>query len=311
MADWYFRNNQTGGPQQGGLVSCPGCRNLVKRSEEFCPYCARRLRPESGARAALKRLLTRPDVATKFLLGLLAAVFVLQFVVDFTLPDILRDRTPSGGLFSFGTANNVTYVLMGSNIHSLVQKYGEVWRFVTSCFLHFGILHIVFNGWVLWDLGRLVERLWGSRQTFAVFILAGIAGAAMSYFWNMTILGQPKNSAGASGAICGMLGILLGAYYRNRYQIGEHLGQALIRWAVYILVFGLVMGADNAAHIGGFLAGGLMGYFLRPTRFSKSVARDQKIWTAAAGLSLLFMLASFGFAVAFYIHNIHPAQFGR
>lgn len=302
MADWYFRNNQGGG-QPGGLVPCPGCRNLVRRTEKFCPYCARRLRPEGGAAAAIKRLLNHPDIATKLLLGLMAAVFLLQFVVDYTLPQQSRGRSPSGGLFSLGTADSVTYILMGSNFHPLVQAHHQVWRFVTSCFLHFGILHILFNSWVLWDLGRLVERLWGARQTFAVFILSGMAGSAASYFWNMTILGAPKNSAGASGAICGMLGILLGAYYRNRYQVGERLGQMLVRWTVYILVFGLVMRADNAAHVGGLLAGGIMGYYLRPTSHSKSPARDWTIWFAASVVSALLLATSFGFAIAFYIQN--------
>lgn len=307
MADWYFR----GGPSQNNLQACPGCRNLVRRDEEFCPFCARRLRAEGGLRGLVRRLSGYPEIMTRILLGMIVAVFVLQIVADYFLPAAYRLDNRGGGLFSLMQADPMTYLRMGSNFHLFVAHVHQYWRFVTSCFLHFGVIHILFNGWVLWDLGRLAERLWGSKQVFATFILTGIVGSAFSFGWNM-MLDTPKNSAGASGAICGLLGLLIGAYYRNRWSVGEYLGSSLVRWAVYILVFGLVMRADNAAHIGGLVSGGALGYFLAPSKQTKTPERDGKLWSAAAWVSLALLVASFAFAIAFYAQGVQAVlqQFG-
>lgn len=297
MADWYFRSNKP-----NNLVSCPGCRNLVRRGQEFCPFCAKRLAPPggfAGVRAWLRRAFAQPDSMTRFLLGLMVAGFLLQLVSDFFLPQQLRDRGQSllGALMG---ANTITYIRLGSNFQFLVAAYHEYWRFVTYCFLHIGIIHILFNGWALWDLGRLAERLWGAKQIFATFILTGIAGGAASFFWNVHVFGRPVNSAGASGAICGILGLLLGAYYKNKYHVGEFLGSQLIRWAVMILIFGLVVGADNGAHIGGMLAGAALGYHLPPTNTTRTQGRDWRVWRILTWASAGFFVLSILCAAWFY-----------
>lgn len=296
MADWYFRGN-SGKPNS--LQACPGCRNLVRRGEEFCPFCAKRLQAEGGARGLMRKFFANPDSMTRLLLGLMVAGFLLQFVADFFLPPMYRDAG-RGGLGGFMSANGMTYIRMGSNFHFLVAAYGEYWRWVTYCFLHIGAMHILFNGWAMWDLGRLAERLWGARQLFAVFILTGIVGGMFSYVWNFHILGKFSSSAGASGAICGVLGILLGAYYKNKYHVGEFLGSQLVRWAVMILVFGLVIGADNAAHVGGMVSGAALGYFMPPTATTKTPGRDGRVWKVLFVAAVILLIASVVFAVHFY-----------
>ncbi len=294
MADWYFRSNKP-----NNLFACPGCRNLVRRGQEFCPFCARRLGPASGVRARLARAFSSPDSMTRFLLGMMAAGFMLQIVADFLLPEQFRDRG-RGFLGAFMGANTLTYIRMGSNFQFLVAAYHEYWRWVTYCFLHIGVLHILFNSWAMWDLGRLAEQLWGKRQLFATFILTGVAGGAVSFAWNVYVFGRPANSAGASGAICGILGLLLGAYYKNRYHVGEFLGSQLIRWAVMILVFGLVVGADNGAHVGGMLSGAVLGYFLPPTDRSRTPDRDWRVWRALAWAAAVLLAVAVLCAVWFY-----------
>lgn len=298
MADWYFRNNQGGGQARGNLVSCPGCRNLVRAGEEFCPYCARRLGPEKGIHGWIRKTLNQEFIATKAFIGACAVVFLLQLLTDLFLPSQYRfDR---GGMFSLLAAQPFTYFRMGSNYQPFVLAYGQVWRFMTYCFLHIGIIHILFNSWAFWDLGRLAERLWGAKQVFAVFVFTGIAGGAASLVWHALIWRMPTNSAGASGAICGILGLLLGAYYKNRFHIGEMLGSQLVRWAVYIVVFGLVAGADNGAHIGGMAVGALFGYYLPPTGRTRTPDRDAKIWRIAAVAAAILLIVSLVFAVIFY-----------
>ncbi len=290
MADWYFRNKQS------GLISCPGCRNLVRNDEEFCPYCARRLRPENGWRGWLKKAFSRDDVATRTLIGIICVLFLLQFITNMFLPAEYSRMSPSGFL-NFGAASPITNIRMGSNFQAFVLVFGEIWRFTTSVLLHAGIIHILFNCWAFWDLGRLAEKLWGAKQVFAIFIITGTVASAVSFFWCTILLGQPTNSLGASGALCGILGLMLGSYYRNRYHLGNFLGPQLVRWAVYILIFGLVIrGVDNAAHIGGMLTGAVFGYFLPPSNTTRTLARDTKIWNAAAwaAAAILFVSAIFG-----------------
>lgn len=297
MADWYFRNQSSQGGQ-GGLKACPGCRNLVRSNQDFCPYCARRLKPEGGVRGAVRKFLSSPEAATRLLMGIMVAGFLLQILADLALPSQYRSKG-GGGLFFLLAPEFITSVRMGSNFHPFVEAFGQYWRFVSYCFLHFGIIHIAFNAYAFWDLGRLAERMWGAKQVFATFILTGIAGGAASFMWGMLRM-QPANSAGASGAICGVLGLFLGTYYRNRHHIGEFLGTQLIRWAVYIVIFGMILRADNGAHIGGMVAGGIMGYFLPPANRTRTPARDEKIWNAAAWLSLVLLIASLGCAVYFF-----------
>lgn len=296
MADWYFR----GGPKKSNLKTCPACRNLVRADEEFCPMCAKRLRPKSRLRGAVSEFLASPNFVTKALIGLIGLVFVLNLIADMFLPAKYRGEGGSG--FNLLAANWLTYVRMGSDFHVLVGIDHQYWRLLTSCFLHFGIIHIGFNCWCLWDLGRLAERLWGGKQVFATFVLTGFAGGLASYGWYYLIYG-PANSAGASGAICGILGLALGAYFRNKYHVGEQLGSYLLRWAAYILVFGLLAGADNAAHVGGMVAGIGLGYVLPPTRNSKNPAFEMQIWNAAAILSLVLLLVAAGFAIAFFAQH--------
>ncbi len=299
MADWYFRNRQ-----KQTLEACPGCRNLVRKGQEFCPFCARRLGPEGGVAGMLKsvrdavkqRFLNRPDAMTRLLLGMMIVMFFAQFAAELLLHARLHGG--GGGMFSFLSVSRDAYLLLGASDAVLVL-HGQAWRFVTYCFLHSGLLHILFNGWMLWDLGRLAERMWGGAQLFATFILTGIAGGALSFLVAVFVLGEPRWTVGASGAICGVLGLLLGAYYKNRYHVGGELGPQVLRCAIYILVFGIVVGADNSAHIGGMLSGAALGYFLPPTRTTNTAARDAKAWRFLATGSAVLLVAAYAFDALF------------
>ncbi|MDR0361971.1 MAG: rhomboid family intramembrane serine protease [Planctomycetota bacterium] len=296
MADWYFRNRQT-----DSIKACPGCGNLVRKDQEYCPYCAKRLAPEKGVRGLVRQASAIPYLATKIVLGALVLFFILQFVTDLLLPPTERKDAFGGGFFSLLTSYPVTYRLLGAAIPYFVLEYGQVWRFFMSCLLHFGLIHILFNGYALWNLGRLVEKFWGMRQVYAIFIITGALGAVASFLWSAFVT---KNlfvhAAGASGGICGLLGLLLGRFYRNRYHIGEFLGSQLVRWAVYLIVFGVAFGADNAAHIGGMLSGAALGYFLPPTAHSRKPRRDSTIWAALTILAGAVALVSLGFMLQFY-----------
>ncbi|MDR1535553.1 MAG: rhomboid family intramembrane serine protease [Planctomycetota bacterium] len=281
MADWYFRGFP-GRDSGGGAIGCPGCRKLVGRDEEFCPYCARRLRPEKGWRVHWRRLQTMPYPATTLLIGLLVLVFLLQYAVG---PGIGRKLAGAAGvtLSDRGVAR-ITYYLMGASSAKWTLEEGGYWRLVGYVFLHAGLIHIFFNGWMLRDLGRLAEKIRRSREVFATFILTGLAGGLASALYHGWAGNPDVPSIGASGAVCGLLGLLLGFEYR-RYGRGRNLrlllSSNLGRSCLYILAFGLIVEAvDNAAHVGGLAAGIGLGFHLPP---------GGKAWSAAAGLSLAFL----------------------
>ncbi len=138
---------------------------------------------------------------------------------------------------------------------------GEVWRLVTSMFLHIGLLHIAFNSYALWIFGPRVERAYGRAHFFLMYGLSGLGGSALSFFMS------PHPSVGASGAIFGLIGVL-GAYfyrYRERLTAGRAQLTNIVSIAVYNLLYGFIVPAvDNWAHIGGLLVGLTLGWFLAP-----------------------------------------------
>ena len=89
---------------------------------------------------------------------------------------------------------------------------GEWWRLLTSNYVHIGIIHIAFNMWVLWDAGRLVERLLGNVGFIIMYVLSGVLGSLTTVLWNPAVV-----SAGASGAVFGVYGCLIGFLFIARY----------------------------------------------------------------------------------------------
>jgi rhomboid protease GluP len=140
--------------------------------------------------------------------------------------------------------------------------HGEWWRLVTSMFLHGNLIHLLVNGWALYQLAGLFEIWLGSARLLGVYFVSGIAGSLASAL----ISGVP--SVGASGAIFGLLGALISFLLRRHENLtpqAKSLLMQLVGWAVINVVFGFsVKGIDNAAHLGGAAAGLLLGFVLRP-----------------------------------------------
>lgn len=139
---------------------------------------------------------------------------------------------------------------------------GESWRLFTSMFLHFGLLHVALNMWALWSVGKLTERLYGSAYFLVLYIFAGIAGSLLSLYWHPN-----TNSAGASGAIFGVLGALLAFMVNPRTRIPGSIAAVHLKSAAVFILYNLFngfahAGIDNAAHIGGLAGGFAMGWVL-------------------------------------------------
>ncbi|MCB0476951.1 MAG: rhomboid family intramembrane serine protease [Crocinitomicaceae bacterium] len=165
---------------------------------------------------------------------------------------------------------------------------GEIWRILTSCFLHIGILHLVMNMYALLYIGAILEPIVGSLRFLIIYILAGIGGSVASIWWNELTV-----SAGASGAIFGMYGVFMALLLSNIIPKAQKnsLMASIGVFVIYNLINGVKGGIDNAAHIGGLLAGFIIGLILIPALNKKEDSTLLK--KSLLGSSLLVLALSF------------------
>lgn len=150
--------------------------------------------------------------------------------------------------------NPAVHIRWGAN-YGPATAGGEWWRLLTNTFLHFGLVHVALNMYALFDAGRLAERLFGPARFLALYLVSGVAGSIASLWWNPSV-----NSAGASGAVFGVIGALLVYSIDRRNGMPRAVMQdhrfTLLAFLLYSLAFGLMhANVDNAAHVGGLVAG--------------------------------------------------------
>jgi rhomboid protease GluP len=182
------------------------------------------------------------------------------------------------------TANGVQ-LAWGANFGPATQD-GQWWRLFTAMFVHFGVVHLAMNMWALWDVGRLVERIYGSRRMLLLYLASGMVGNLVS----LVVQGNTAVSAGASGAIFSLYGALLVFLWRERRQVHPAEFRWLFGGAVVftLLILGMgyvVPGIDNSAHGGGLLAGAVMARLMaRPWTSKSPEAGGAGRWVAAVVL---------------------------
>ncbi len=164
----------------------------------------------------------------------------------------------------------------GAMYGPLILSGGEYWRLVTAMFLHFGIEHLVNNMLVLFVLGDNLERALGKVKYILFYMICGVGANAISLVLNLPG-GEYVVSAGASGAIFGVVGGLLYAVIRNRGRLED----LSTRQLVVMIGFSIYLGisspdVDNAAHIAGLLIGIIMGFILY--RKPKSCRVEEEIF---------------------------------
>lgn len=196
---------------------------------------------EAQARAAAPKAAGVRIWSKSYLTYLLVAVNIIVFIL----------MTVSGG-----STRTRVLIHFGAKVNSLILQ-GEFWRFFTSMFLHIGFLHLAFNLYALWILGPISEELLGRFRYLIIYFLSGIAGSVASFFFTDAI------SAGASGAIFGLLGALV-AFSRKKPGL---LRSGFVKNLVIIIVINLSLnlfqpGIDISAHLGGLIVGLILGLLL-------------------------------------------------
>ncbi|MGI9103406.1 MAG: rhomboid family intramembrane serine protease [Terriglobales bacterium] len=213
----------------------PVCSQCGAESvETLCPECQSKAAPPPSP---------RHDFGVT---AVLVAINVLVFALM-----VLK-----GASFTQPTSDQI--LRWGANFGPLTLDR-QWWRLLTAMFVHIGIVHLAVNMWCLWQLGGMAEHLYGRRSFLWLYLLTGLAASLASLIRNPVVV-----TAGASGAIFGVAGALIATLYlaklpapRNELRISL---VSLVVFAAFNLVYGIRQGGvDNGAHVGGFIAGLLLG----------------------------------------------------
>jgi rhomboid protease GluP len=257
---------------------CPNCRAFITTSDRVCPYCDMQLEASYRQRTAdVAGFIPRERFTTVVILlinsGLYAAVALLS----------VKLMGPEGFLDFHGRV----LVEFGAKEPFLIA-HGQWWRYITAGFLHGGLLHFAMNSWVLFDLGRDVEEYFGTARFLVIYFVSSVAGFFVSN------LISPSISIGASAAIFGLIGAMLGLSMRSKTSHGAAIRSHFGRWAVYGLLMSFMPGfnIDLGAHVGGLAAGFIVGFLADEPKLGDRPIN--KIWKFAAAACVVITACSFG-----------------
>jgi membrane associated rhomboid family serine protease len=227
---------------------CPACRALVPRETSSCTECGAGLSRvrAPGVGRALSNVIPGATAATGLLVLLNGVCFLVMLAVPFAIPG-----RETGGLFGFDPGTLLRY---GSGFSLLTFGNGEWWRLVTPIFLHGGLLHFAMNTMVLLQLGPLVEEEYGTERFATIYLVTGIASTFGSQAFRVV------NMVGASGALCGLLGLMLVHGIRRGGAYGNAIRNVMIQNTLLMLVISFLPGIDFVAHLSGFLVGFVLGW---------------------------------------------------
>lgn len=153
-------------------------------------------------------------------------------------------------IFGNGSESTSTLIKFGAN-YDLLTKSGEYYRLFTCMFLHIGIWHLLCNMYSLYIIGKEIENLYGKSKYLVIYVLSGLCGSILSLAFSHNTI-----SAGASGAIFGLLGALLYFGYYYRTYLGATIRSSIIPVIILNLIIGMLTpGISNSAHIGGLVGG--------------------------------------------------------
>lgn len=215
----------------------PNIVDKTKHNEEGIEYFVKvsnsiNANNEAKGKIAEKIFSYKKPIITYGIMGICILLYVLMYVVG------------------NGSTDTLTLLYFGANLDSLV-KDGQIYRLFTCMLLHIGILHLICNMYSLSLIGSEIENLYGKIKYLIIFIGSGLCGSILSIaFTHNTV------SAGASGAIFGLLGAMLYFGYYYRAYLGNSIKRAILPVIAFNLLIGFISsGIDNACHIGGLVGG--------------------------------------------------------
>jgi membrane associated rhomboid family serine protease len=272
----------SGGEQAPRPKMCPACGTLVGVSATKCHECG----------TSLNFSLTAAGRGVSSFFGEHAPVTTVLLIVNFmmfavTLVSSLQKGTSLG---LTATMNGEVLYRLGSSGPYPIFREHQWFRLVTAIFLHLDIMHIAFNMWVLWDVGPILEEVYGSARYLFIYTVTGICGFLLS-----SISGH--NAVGASTALMGLIGVMLAITTKRSGAAVKAERNRLILWIAIIFGSGFLGGfnVDNWGHLGGLIAGFALGKILADRR--PLPGNETKRAYALGWLGAITILVSFGFMI--------------
>ena len=301
---------------------CRSCGSIVGGGQQQCAVCGtpvsgaapggRQTRPAADNETArfARAILERPYKFT--ILLLVANVFVFTLMWQMSGQSLsMTAPVPGRALLAFG-----------AKLNFMIQTRHEWWRFVTPMFLHVNLLHLIVNMYSLWILGPYVEKLYGSAKFVFFWVLTGVGGVLASYLSVRPALAGgtigsfifkaiDEPSAGASGALFGLVGVLFVFGIKFRHELPEGFKRAFGTGLLPMIFLNLFIGyvlrgfIDNAAHLGGLVSGALLALVIdyrRPGERSGSAVTWRVLQIAAIAL----VVVSFAMAARHFRDPLPP-----
>ncbi len=289
---------------------CRSCGAIVGASEPQCAVCGTPTgvspeqrqtyrTPDRETIRFARAVLSRPYIFTVVLLIANLFMFMLMWQSSGMSSQVLWVAFPEPVLEAYGAKLN--YLINAPNY--------QWWRFITPMFVHINLPHVLINMYSLWIVGPYVEKLYGSAKFVVFWVVTGIAGVVASYLTvrpdlatsslgRFLFKSSDMPSAGASGALFGLVGVLFVFGIKFRRELPEGFKRAFGTGMIPIIVINLFIGfvgrgfIDNAAHLGGLLSGAALAtvvQYRRPgERRGMAVA-----WRVLQVLALLLVVAGF------------------
>jgi membrane associated rhomboid family serine protease/Flp pilus assembly protein TadD len=272
------------------MATCIQCGREVP--EQFagapCPACVHRAREAAQRRQFWEYVRHAFSSVTGVLIGANLFVFLAMVLRGVSLTDPTVDQI----------------VRWGANFGPYTLDH-QWWRLLTCMFLHIGIVHLLLNMWALLNVGPLAEAVYGRLNFLLMYFICGLSGSLASLLWNPAV-----TSAGASGAIFGIIGALIATLYFDKVRIPRHISRpiltSLVASAISVLAYGYFKtGIDNGAHIGGLVSGLILGTIIgRQLEHTEQARRFQQIVFAISAV----VLVATGFLLQRVAHYVVPLE---
>ena len=272
------------------LKNCPYCAEFISRDiRDICPFCDSPLIENAapvdmtGTRPVNVLAKIRYPLVTVLLIIICIVVYLRTFTRSNNEVWAPQEIAAAGGenapldkyLFAgsepdiFRTCESSVILDLGGVTHESVLKNGEYYRLIASLFIHFSLIHLLCNMFVLFPAGKCVENLFGWWRFIWIYLVSGIGGGVAT----LMFAGNNTLSAGASGAIFGVIGAILGYLLRHHKELSPEernkLYGSVACFFVENTIFALWFNSASAsmkigieAHTGGFFAGLLVGLVL-------------------------------------------------
>ena len=247
---------------------CPQCGQVQDRQERRCVSCGAALGARPWQIVNRLGLVLPTAISVSTLLGMIIAVAYLRLMM----------ARPGSGYLSVASDD---LIYLGA-YYLPALRAGQLWRHATAVFLHIGLVHLVFNMLALAQIGPAIEDVFGRGRMLFLFMFTGIVG-----FATCQAVGMFAVSAGASGAIMGLTGAAAGWGQRDGTSVGKGVRNQMLKWAVYTLIFGVLVHANNIAHAGGFVSGGIVGFLMPPRWLRRGFLRGSDVAVGALAVAAL------------------------